>query len=493
MKRSLSIIFLLTCVTSFGQLTEFERSDNGLIYPDSTIKQLKFIVDSLNIKFRVCELQKQYYSKAQAIAHFVSLDTGNIKGARHDLINGISFEDFINKYPGATWDTNLLVVRFQYKNYDEKQVVDFSSVELDGKHDHTISFTENLNRFKNLQKGSWISEYSKATDYSEEEINAFYLVTPFHSIPLIEKYARLVQYSDCMVDTSAEIFTNAAKRGSFNFSSKKKSQVITFLDYVYLKTNMPRYEWKSEDSHEVYIQKLHASDSLRFIIADSLERSDPKFRQLFMQALAEALNKGTGYDEFEEYAERYDSKKTALQLKRARKVVGMCSMDDSPRVHAMNIAQLSAETINWEIFLRSHLDIMNDRFERASDGSYAWARRKTYIKELELLNINLMDLMLGISLRIENPAQHHYYGSIGRLGRALAESEHRQAIETRMLDMIRDRQLDDYNRVLMYYLYLNCTDYLEDKVLQQQNLEKLKEAVSSLPSYISGKIDFKKG
>lgn len=98
------------------------------------------------------------------------------------------------------------------------------------------------------------------------------------------------------------------------------------------------------------------------------------------------VNKIRSPVDFEEYVSCYKSPKVALELKRSRIVVGGCSQDMSPRVHAMNIALLSAETINWEIFLRSHLDIMNDNFERMSDGSYAWAGRKTYIKELEVLD-----------------------------------------------------------------------------------------------------------
>jgi len=157
----------------------------------------------------------------------------------------------------------------------------------------------------------------------------------------------------------------------------------------------------------------------------------------------------------------------------------------------MNIALLSAETINWEIFLRSHLDIMNDNFERSIDGSYAWAERKTYIKELEVLDFNVTDLLLGISLRIENPGEHHYYGNISRLGRALSESKYQVAIKSKILDMIRDEKLDDYNRMLMYYLYLDYNYYLDNKELQKKNIEKLHSAVNTLPAYLASKIKFK--
>ena len=164
-------------------------------------------------------------------------------------------------------------------------------------------------------------------------------------------------------------------------------------------------------------------------------------------------------------------------------------MDNSPRIHAMNIAVLSAETVNWETFLRAHLDIMNDRFERVSDGSYAWSGRKTYIRELEELDINVADLMLGISLRIENPSQNHYYGSISRIGRALSETQNSNEIETKMLEMIQDSQLDDHNRLLIYYLFQNYNYYIKDEAQKAQNTNKLKTAVQTLPDYLSTRLE----
>jgi hypothetical protein len=78
---------------------------------------------------------------------------------------------------------------------------------------------------------------------------------------------------------------------------------------------------------------------------------------------------------------------------------------------------LAAETAEWPVFLRAHLDIMNDHFERFTDGSYAWGGRKTYLKEIEDLNIDVPDLLLGTSLRIVDPSENHYFGYSGRLGR----------------------------------------------------------------------------
>jgi hypothetical protein len=157
-------------------------------------------------------------------------------------------------------------------------------------------------------------------------------------------------------------------------------------------------------------------------------------------------------------------------------------------VHAQRIAILAAETANWEVFLRAHLNIMNDRFDRMSDGSYAWAKRETYIKELEVLDINVLDLLLGITLRMENPSKNHYYGSINRLGRALAETNKSAEIEAKMLQMIADNTLDDYNRILIYYLFSNYNANIESKEKQAENRIKLTAAVNMLPAYLATKI-----
>jgi hypothetical protein len=45
--------------------------------------------------------------KAQAIANYIRLDTGNIKAARRDIEANISFGEFVKKYPGTKPDYRL--------------------------------------------------------------------------------------------------------------------------------------------------------------------------------------------------------------------------------------------------------------------------------------------------------------------------------------------------------------------------------------------------
>jgi hypothetical protein len=205
------------------------------------------------------------------------------------------------------------------------------------------------------------------------------------------------------------------------------------------------------------------------------------------------LKEGASYD-WVELPENWmtlseKKKKSLLEQMRNTRVMGACSMDSRPRQHSLYIALLSAETANWSIFLRSHLDIINDHFERLSDASWGYGMRSTYIRELEELSINVSDLFFGITFRIDNPAQNHYFGSITRLGRALAETQHRTEVENEMIGMIKDPQLDYYNRVLIYFMFLNYNEYAEDEDMKEQNNKRLKSTLSSFPVFIGEKLE----
>jgi hypothetical protein len=107
---------------------------------------------------------------------------------------------------------------------------------------------------------------------------------------------------------------------------------------------------------------------------------------------------------------------------------------------------------------------------------------------LEGLHIDVPELMLGLSLAKGNPAKEHYPYSIGLFGQACAETSHPKAMEKKLLDMISDPQLDNYNRLLMRYLFLKYTFFLSDKEERLTCLQKLEEADKTLPYCISPRV-----
>ncbi|GGD30642.1 hypothetical protein [Flavobacterium orientale] len=409
MKNSTTLLIgLFYTITAFCQDGEFKVHPNGLIYSEQTMGKLSHIVDSLNLKYKTCNFNTVFYAKSQTIGHLVEVDKDNCKEAMKDIEANISFDDFIKKYPSATIERNVLIIKSQIKNYDNKNSIEFEHFDL--KNDYGFSIhSEDVALYQKDFSNKWLIKYTKKTKYSEESLSAFFFPENFSSVAIPQKYAQMIGYSDCLIDTTTTKFKDNLKNG-----------------WVELPKN-----WTS--------------------------LSDKKKAKL-------------------------------LDEMRSTRVVGGCSQDSRPREHAINMALLSAETYNWEVFLKSHLDIMNDRFDRVSDGSYAWRQRNTYIRELEELNINVTDLILGISFRIENPASNHYFGSIGRVGRALSETKNRDEIENAMLAIIADTELDYFNRLLFYFLFKNYNYHIEDETIKKVSNEKLVAAVATLPDYFSNQL-----
>lgn len=456
MKRFILAFFMALPVAALAQSTEFGPSENGLIYTSKTIGQLKYIVDSLNLKFKVCNASPYYLAKPQTTGYFISMSGVQCNAARKDLQNGISVSELLARYKEVTVYKNLVIIRYQSDPDERKKMINFRSIGVEENNEQFISFESNFAKYEGKLAGTWLISYEPASKDYSAELEAFYIEKEFETPQIPPEYARWIQYSDCLVDTSAQIFTEqATRRGGWNFSDPKKApKIYAFSQYL-------NAQYEKDSSFE-------------------LSNQDARLKQLAEDAYMEAIRTGTSTGDLEKYFEKQGAAPRSLELKRNRIVVGMCSQDLSPRTHALNIATLAAETVNWEIFLRAHLDIMNDNFQRASDGNYAWASRQTYLKELEVLDINVPDLLLGITLRISNPAKNHYDGYIGRIGRALSEYSQPQMMENRLLGLIADNKLDAYNRVLMYYLFLNYNYHLKDQERKQRTEEQLKLAKAGL-------------
>lgn len=503
-----------------AQNSEFKLQDNGLIYSDIAMGKLKHIVDSLNLKFKVCDVNKKYYSNRQALAHHISLDENEVKKAKTDIEMNISFEEFIKKYPKAKVVEKVVVIATEYKNYRDQKELHFFTMELSENNNFSLSF-ENKKESEVIH-GNWIYIFNEKTKYSDEDIEAYYIVKPFESVLLPQKYCRMIQYSDCLIDTTATVFTNNAKDSGVRYYSNEPNKARAFNQYVEQVLKRPSFEFEKFDiltgmdtidfekpnkkiskkkraesnkkravvevEYETFHTKMEAWEEKRLSRIDSLKNKDANFMPKLIEAYAEAKDNKSSDDAFEEYVGLYISKDAELEMKRNRRVIGGCSMDDSPRIHAFNIALLSAETTKWEIFLQSHLNIMNDRFDRVSDGSWSQKGRSTYIREIEDLDINVLDLLFGISLRVNNAAENHYYGSINRLGRALSESKNQTQFEDISLAMIADNDLDIYNRLLIYFLFQNYNNNLPNEFQQKRNTEKLKVSIAKLPDYVVSKI-----
>jgi hypothetical protein len=504
-KYSVHVVFVILCMSycSYAQTSEFQKFDDGLIYDNGTIIKLKKTVDSLNLKFKSCELKTNYVSLFQTKANYIDLEGDEAVEAKKDVENNISYENFMQKYPKAKVIKEMLTTEQRYIDYFKRPKITYQSESFDSE-GYQIYFTidDTAKTHKSPLKNTWLFEFYRKSEYSKSRLRGYYFLEDFTQKMIPEPYSKLIQYSDCLIDTTLIYFPNARSHDKkleiddFQYPLTEK-----FINYIELSINTDKPQYKpiefKRETYELFAKKSEFWDAHRLMRVDSLRNSDSlRFDSLLDSAFYEYKKKSGlmffSNREFEEYYAFFRSPIEALVLKRNRIASGTCSADSRPRKHALGIAKLAAETANWDIFLRSHLDIMNDRFDRVSDGSYAQKERGTYIKELELLDINIPELLIGISLRISNPRKNHYYGSISRLGRAFSESFERKQIMDSLLMMIKDDKLDDYNRVLMYFLYVNTNYFIDDNEIKKINEDKLQNTVESLPDYIKSKIKTKK-
>lgn len=475
------ILFFLVIVlshTSKAQQMEFTIHDNGLIYDESTMNRIGHIVDSLNIRFRTCDV-KNYTSLPQGYATYFHI-SGDGKKAKEAIRKNVSPDEITKTFPRAAVRNNEWIIKSHFTNYQGEEMIQYFSLPLRNKEDINLYFSSKPIHDK---REGWIYQEDE-----DGELSALYLEN-LKEQELPFGYARLVQYVDCLIDTTAQIYlTNNSTRALHELSPDSKiTQFITWANDFEKKPQLPDVEWDSpfaQAQYEKYRQEYSHWNNNRIASLDEKMKKGHYFISLLMDAANEAIDNKTSSDELEFYGERYLSAQQALEMKRSRKPIGNCSMDQGPRIHAGNICRLAAETAQWDIFLRAHLDIMNDNFDRRSDGSYAWAGRGTYLKELEELHINAVDLLIGTCLRSGNVNSNHYSADIGRIGRALSETSHNGVLESRLLVMISDESLDLFNRLLMAYVFDNYNQYLKDDEQKRDNLLNFKTAVMTLPMEI---------
>lgn len=476
---------LLTMLATHAQHTEFTVHPNGFIYSEAAMAQLQHIVDSLNIRFRACPMDRVYRALPHARVKRISLQDASANALKRDIEKGLPLE-LLEERHKVLQRAGTVLCAFDEYTYDGTRYTSATPIHFGQEMRSTVQAPGALFNDPGSYRGKWLVKYStySGTDYLE----AVVLTEEPEWLELPQRYGRLVQYVDCLIDTTQMIFRPEAKR-SHRYRDEhdlpKRKRLMTMVDKA-VTAKPPEWEGEGEARMKRYQERTVAYRKEWLEQLDELAK-DADFGRALDEAISEALKEGASDDRLEELVSRYRSKDDALALKRSRRVVGSCSQDRSPRYHAQNIAALAAETVHWDIFLRAHLDILNDRFERMSDGSYAWAERQTYVKELEELEINVADLMLGTLIHAWNISDGHYSASANRTGRAITEAQDAEAIALRLLAMIADPDLDLYNRAIMYYTFLNYNGNLQDETLRYRNEADLANAMSGIPKELVGK------
>lgn len=462
MKIYLSLILSLLFFGACGQTNPLQHT----LYPEEIMLKLKKEIGLKNKKFNPEKRGGLYRARPQGNAVYVKIEGVNAAKVNELIAKNSSLPELKRLYPDLKVTPDVFFIKGRREEGTKKVVFQTIRIADDG---HTEILSPNATDYDQDLSGKWVADYYKGPRPEADVLLALLIREEFKRSELPEKARLAIEYTDYMIDTNTYIY-KSDKITRARFYNLKPSRIDTLI--------------RKAKADGIYPVK-------------EKERSIAQKRDLeeFLTKTTEVILKegpwGFEMDQFENHVELYLSKEKALELKRRRRVMGSCSMDNGPIIHATNIARLAGETCCMEIFLRSHLDILNDNFERMIDASYAQPGRKTYGKELEALGVDFRYLVPGILLRADHFAVNHYYGELNRTGRAMAELDSKAAVYRTIETLIADRKLDLYNRLCLVFFAEAYNYNLKKLSLTTEadaNLKRLKVLTADFPVYVNAPL-----
>lgn len=440
-----------------------DHSD-GLMYTAQDMQQLKKMADALHVSYLQCPA---FSFTAWQQAPAVSIEfrsKGPLTELTADLDSGVTLKILKERYGHLiNGNTGAAVVASDQGRVYAGNVTAFGELETD---------SAKSARWLHLERGDWVyrTSYAHTKEGRINILNAWQLTGNLAAPVIPEHYSRLISYTDCLVDTSTRLMLPASR-------PPDRDQSLPLLKtYVLRKTSKKKIVLEG-----VFQEELPYKDLQDYVLAHY--KDDSTVQRLTEETLLSGIE-GYPTEGFTAIAKQVIPAERLLDLYRSARVTGFCSMDSRPREHARDIAVQASRAHNWPVFIRAHLNIMNDYMDRMTDGSYAQSGRKTYLRELELLNINTTELLLGSVMRASNMAPGHYYGAINRYGRALSETYNPSAFESRIKKMLSDKQLDDVNKLLLFALYANYCYHQPDKEKAAEKISALRRDAGQYPLYI---------
>jgi hypothetical protein len=298
MTKLIQIIALfVVSLSTIAQDSEFTIHDNGLIYDERTMTQLGRIVDSLNLRFKTCE-PKQYYAFAQGFATKVIVKN-DIPRARQAMNNDMPLDEFLKQFH-VTENQREWVIKYRYTDYSNKKILEYAGLPL--RKDSRLSI-ELSDRTVNDKTQGWVFE-----EYNGNLVGLH--LEDVRPRPIPGQYGQLIQYVDCMIDTTAQIYLTDKREYEPQLLSpdSKITQYLEFVRDFKGEPEMPEIDWDSpfaETQYNKFIREHEQWNNARLAWLDEKMRDGHYYRSLLMDASKEALDNRSGDDELEFYVERY--------------------------------------------------------------------------------------------------------------------------------------------------------------------------------------------
>jgi hypothetical protein len=180
-----------------------------------------------------------------------------------------------------------------------------------------------------------------------------------------------------------------------------------------------------------------------------------------------------------------DVQRGYLDTLRSLLFYGSCGADSSPIDHAREITEVAASVGNLEIFLKAHLEIILDFHNKGENGVYATECPLSNLEIMELIHADCHRLLLGfILLDGSSCLDSEWHNPVYSVGTALAKTKFKSRLESYLVEMILDPELDDYNRYIMFQVFYYYAGSLDNSADKARCKKQLKEIVSELPAQL---------
>lgn len=455
------------------------------IISESYIPKLDSIIKHLEKIYSTSETPN-FYSLPQTSGSYFEIVTKDKKKFLTELKKSDNLEQLQNKFKGLQVDNDLLIIKTVYFNYKNEKKLEVKSFKIANNRNHGIklSFNDSLNQ-KSLKH--FHSSYTSKRD-SITTIRGFYLNNEFKSTNLPKELSDWINYTDLIVRPETSIFYDSYNKSN-GFRAYRRTIIDSLVNYYELKTNKPPY--KKEQDFITRRKELNEWQSKKEKFADSLYTNDHNFKNLLIKALNYAEENKVSNGDLEDFTAQLISKKRALKLMRQNRQVGTCSFDNGPIIQQKRIASLASKTQNWEVFIKSFLNIMNDNVSRNANSNIASNARKTYIEELAKLNIDIDKILLGSNLRIEDTIRKHYFSNGSKIAKAYANlnSEKQEYFENTVLRVIKDQDIDVFNKLHFYNTIKNYQYFIKDSIKKKELAEDIQNLVPLLPKELKSRIE----
>ncbi len=480
---AITITFAAASTNVYSQdLYEQRRYANGLTYDAQTIAWCRAIVAAKHRALARLRSSRIWYSSYCATGSVLNFSgpPDTIRALLNDLQAGLSFARIRARY------TAVLAQELQPQPMSKKAYTDehgkthwfvydtYSGSVLVNAEVDSIAFNNHS------VDGRWVAEkYFPGNPSDPAHLKICFFSGDFRRVRIPDRYTRLLRYVNCLMDTTTAVFlpVDESARGNVDDLERDMETTLELPPH-------PRHDadasWR-EVARADSLWNATLTERIRAAGRDTVSRAKVR------QAVRLAIARNNSAWILEQLAEVCCSPKDLLALLRRRHLEG-CGLFSPFPMRLQYIAQQAALAREWNVFVWAHVATLGNPLNtRDVPTAYSPTDRRSYIHETETMGIRVVDLLLGAALQYDGISPKHFQASPARMGQVMAESRDSALFAERALAMMRDPELDEMNRAMIFTMYKG---FVRAHTTQHSRamLEALRQAADTFPAELAKKI-----